>query len=190
MIDTVGSGIRRVYNIQKEKFFPMPDYDLSNNNRVTVTLYGKIIDEKYSKMLFEKTSLALEEVMLLDRVQKGYKITKEQNDYLRCKHLIEGKYPNIYVSSLIAKLINQEKEYIDIRGLDNKYYKDYILTYIEKFGKTTRKEINNLIYSKLPINMNEKSKSNRVRYILTSLRNEDKIENEGTDVKPIWILKK
>ena len=49
MIDTVGSGIRRVYDIQKKKFFPMPDYDLSEDNRVKVILYGKIIDEKYSK---------------------------------------------------------------------------------------------------------------------------------------------
>ena len=27
MIDTVGSGIKRIYNIQKEKFFPLPEYD-------------------------------------------------------------------------------------------------------------------------------------------------------------------
>ena len=83
MIDTVGSGIRRIYDIQKEKFFPMPDYDLSEYNRVKVTLYGKIIDEKYSKILFEKTNLDIKDVMLLDRVQKGYEISKEQSDYLR-----------------------------------------------------------------------------------------------------------
>ena len=41
MIDTVGSGIRRIYNIQKERYFPMPDYDLSEDNRVKVTLYVK-----------------------------------------------------------------------------------------------------------------------------------------------------
>ncbi|MGN1374911.1 MAG: ATP-binding protein [Bacilli bacterium] len=38
MIDTVGSGIRRVYDIQKKKFFPMPDYDLSEEKRVKVVL--------------------------------------------------------------------------------------------------------------------------------------------------------
>lgn len=54
MIDTVGSGIKRVYDIQKKKYFPMPDYDLSNPNRVIITLYGKIIDENYSRLLFEK----------------------------------------------------------------------------------------------------------------------------------------
>lgn len=190
MIDTVGSGIRRVYDIQKKKFFPMPDYDLSEDNRVKVTLYGKIIDEKYSKILFEKTNLDIDEVMLLDRVQKGFEITKEQSDYLRKDNLIEGRYPNIYISSDIAKITNKEKDYIDNKGLDNAYYKDYILIYIEKFGKATREEINNLIYPKLPTNMSEKNKNNRVRYIISQLKKENKIENEGSLTKSSWIIKK
>ncbi len=190
MIDTVGSGIRRVYDIQKKKFFPMPDYDLSEDNRVKVILYGKIIDEKYSKILFEKTNLDIDKVMLLDRVQKGFEITKEQSDYLRKDNLIEGRYPNIYISSNIAKITNKEKDYIDNKGLDNVYYKDYILTYIEKFGKATREEINNLIYPKLPTNMSEKNKNNRVRYIISQLKKENKIENEGSLTKSSWIIKK
>ena len=190
MIDTVGSGIRRVYDIQKRKFFPMPDYDLSVDNRVRITLYGKIIDEKYSKILFEKTNLDIEKVMLLDRVQKGYEITKEQSDYLRKDNLIEGRYPNIYISSDIAKITNKKDEYIDNKGLDNSYYKDYIITYIEKFEKANRDDINKLIYPKLPVNMTEKNKNNRVRYLLTMLKKENRIENIGSDSKPIWILKK
>ena len=190
MIDTVGSGIRRVYDIQKRKFFPMPDYDLSVDNRVKVTLYGKVIDEKYSKILFEKTNLDIEKVMLLDRVQKGYEITKEQSDYLRKDNLIEGRYPNIYISSDIAKITNKKDEHIDHKGLDNSYYKDYIITYIENFEKANRDDINKLIYPKLPVNMTEKNKNNRVRYLLTMLKKENRIENIGSDSKPIWILKK
>ena len=190
MIDTVGSGIRRVYDIQKRKFFPMPDYDLSEENRVKVTLYGKIIDEKYSKILFEKTNLDIEKVMLLDRVQKGYEITKEQSDYLRKDNLIEGRYPNIYISSDIAKITNKKDEYIDNKGLDNSYYKDYIITYIEKFEKANRDDINKLIYPKLTVNKKKKNKNNRVRYLLTMLKKENRIENIGSDSKPIWILKK
>lgn len=102
---------------------------------------------------------------MLDRVQKGFEITKEQSDYLRKDNLIEGKYPNIYISTDIAKITNKEKDYID-----------YILTYIEKFGKATREEINNLIYPKLPTNMKE--------------RNKNKIENEGSLTKSSWIIKK
>lgn len=119
MIDTVGSGIRRVYDIQKKKFFPMPDYDLSNDNRVIVTLYGKIIDEKYSKILFEKTNLDIDKVMLLDKVQKGFEITKKQSDYLRKENLIEGRYPNIYISSDIAKITGEKKDYMYNSGLEN-----------------------------------------------------------------------
>ncbi len=190
MIDTVGSGIRRVYNIQRKKFFPMPDYDLSKNNHVKVTLYGKIIDEKYSKILFERTNLDIDKVMLLDRVQKKLKITKKQSDYLKKEHLVEGRYPNIYFSYGIATIIDKKIEYIDNKGLDNIYYKDYVLSYIKKFGKATRKDINNLLYSKLPSNMSDKNKNNRIRYILSLLKKEDKIQNEGSLSKPIWVIKK
>lgn len=188
MIDTIGSGIKRIYNIQKEKYFPMPDYDLSEENRVKVTLYGKILDENYSKILFEKTNLDITKVMLLDRVQKKYMITKEQSDYLRKDKLIEGRYPNIYISSDIAKITGKKEEYIENKGLDNTYYKDYVLTYIEKFGKASREEINNLIYPKLPSKMSEKSKNNRVRYIISLLKKENKIKNIGSDSNPCWVM--
>lgn len=190
MIDTVGSGIRRVYDIQKKKFFPMPDYDLTEDNRVKVTLYGKIIDEKYSRILFEKTNLDFDKVMLLDKLQKGLELTKEQSDYLKKDNLIEGRYPNIYISSDIAKITNRKNEYIDNRGLDNSYYKDYIIAYIEKFSKASREDINNLIYPKLPSNMSEKNKNNRVRYIISLMRKEGKIRNDGSHTKPSWVINK
>lgn len=188
MIDTVGSGIKRVFNIQKEKYFPMPDYDLSEENRVKVTLYGKIIDEKYSKILFEKTNLDIDKVMLLDRVQKKYSITKEQSDYLKKDNLIEGRYPNIFISSSIAKITDKKDTYMENKGLDNTYYKDYILSYIKEFEEATRQDINNFIYPKLPINLNEKEKNNRVRYLISSLRKEGKIKNIGSDTKSLWII--
>lgn len=75
---------------------------MNDDNRVKVTLYGKIIDENYSKILFEKTNLGIDKVMLLDRVQISYPITKEQSDYLKKDNLVEGRYPNIYISSDIA----------------------------------------------------------------------------------------
>lgn len=190
MIDTVGSGIRRVYDIQKAKFFPLPDYDLSEDNRVKVTLYGKIIDENYTKILFEKTNLDIDKVMLLDRVQKGYSITKEQSDYLKKDNLVEGRYPNIYISSTIARITDEKEKYMDKKGLENAYYKDYIIAYIEKFGCATRQDINNLIYPKLPSGFSELEKNNRVRYIISLLRKNGKIVNNGSDTKPIWELVK
>lgn len=33
MIDTVGRGIRKIYTEQRNRFFPMPDYDIDNEHR-------------------------------------------------------------------------------------------------------------------------------------------------------------
>lgn len=189
MIDTVGSGIRRVYDIQKRKFFPMPDYDLSDKNRVKVTLYGKIIDENYSKLLFEKTNLDIAKVMLLDRMQKGYKITKEQSDYLKKEKLIEGRYPNVYISSKLAKITNEKDKYIYNTGLENDYYKKIIIKYIEEYGQASKKEIVNLLKDKLPNSLSDKNKVSRVRYLLALLKEAGAIYNDGTRGTSCWKIK-
>lgn len=189
MIDTVGSGIRRVYDIQKKKFFPMPDYDLSEDNRVKVILYGKIIDEKYSKILFEKTNLDIDKVMLLDRVQKSYPITKEQSEYLKKDNLVEGRYPNIYISSNIAKITNDKENYIYNTGLENEFYKNLIIKYISEYEQASRKEIINLLKDKLPSSLNEKTKISRIRYLLQLLKKEDKIYNDNKSGHSCWKLK-
>ena len=54
MIDTIGSGIKRIFNLQRSRFFPMPDYDLSIPQRVKVRLLGKILDENYTRLLMTK----------------------------------------------------------------------------------------------------------------------------------------
>lgn len=189
MIDTVGSGIRRIYNIQKEKFFPLPDYDLSEDNRVKVTLYGKIIDENYSKILFEKTDLDISEVMLLDRVQKKYPITKEQSDFLKKDNLIEGRFPSIYVSSSIAKITGNKDEYVYNSGLENDFYKEMIIKYLNEYGSATRKEIISLLEEKLPKSLNNKNKINRVRYLLDILKKEGKIYNDAKHGGSRWKVK-
>ncbi len=189
MIDTVGSGIRRVFNNQRAKYFPMPDYDLTEYNSVKVTLYGKIIDENYTRILFEKTDLNIEKVILLDRVQKGYPITKDQSDFLKKDKLIEGRFPRIYVSSNIAEIVDQKVKYMDNKGLANSFYMDYIIDYLTNFKQATRQEINQLIYPRLPLSFSEEDKNKKVQYILTELRKKNIIVNVGSDTKPIWILK-
>ena len=38
--------------------------------------------------------------------------------------------------------------------------------------------------------MSKKNKNNRVRYIISQLKRENKIENEGSLTKSSWIIKK
>lgn len=98
MIDTASSGIKSVYLNEKNRYFPLPDYDLSVPKQVSVTMYGKILDQNYTFLLYEcKNTLDLKTVFLLDKVQKHQKITREETRFLKSKRLIKGKYPNLYI---------------------------------------------------------------------------------------------
>ena len=191
MIDTAGMGIRRSFEKLRERFFPMPDYDLTEESRVKVTIYGKIIDEKYSKLLLENTALSLVEVMLLDRVQKNVVITKEQSDLLRKYKLIEGRYPNIYVSKGISEIVDDKVAYTKKSGFDDQYYKDFVLKYINNFGSITKKDLDALLMDKLPDNLSEAQKERKIRYLVSDVlhRKEKILENIGTKRYPIWTLK-
>ncbi|MDD4568481.1 MAG: putative DNA binding domain-containing protein, partial [Methanoculleus chikugoensis] len=94
MIDTIGSGIKRMFRIQRDRNFPMPDYDLDEEGVVRVTIPGRVIDERYTRMLIERKDLTLVDVIALDKVQKGYPITLEERTVLRKKKLVEGRHPN------------------------------------------------------------------------------------------------
>jgi ATP-dependent DNA helicase RecG len=37
LMDTQGGGLNRMFHQQRSRFFPLPDYDLSNPKRVAVS---------------------------------------------------------------------------------------------------------------------------------------------------------
>ena len=59
-----------MFQKQKQRFFPLPDYDLSEPARVVVKITGKVIDENYTQTLRNKKELTLDIAILLDKVQK------------------------------------------------------------------------------------------------------------------------
>jgi Predicted transcriptional regulator containing an HTH domain and an uncharacterized domain shared with the mammalian protein Schlafen len=69
MIDFIGSGIKRMFLIQHEKFFPLPNYEFENR-KVKVTFTGKVIDMNYAKKLASIPDLSLQEIILRDKVAK------------------------------------------------------------------------------------------------------------------------
>ena len=69
MIDSVGSGIRRLFNIQRERYFPLPDFDLTGHS-VTLKILGKILDMNYARKLASDKDISLDDVIQLDRSQK------------------------------------------------------------------------------------------------------------------------
>ena len=87
MIDQIGSGIRRMFETQRERFFPLPDYTIDpssqTNPRIEVSISGKILDAKYTHALMRRPDLGLRDVILLDRVQKHQKIGKQDTRHLK-----------------------------------------------------------------------------------------------------------
>lgn len=187
MIDTATSGIKRVYRIQKEKYFPMPDYDLSLGYQVNVTVYGKTLDDKYTRLLYDHPELDLETVYLLDQVQKGKgkTISKEALDSLRKLHLVEGRKNNLYISRGVSKELSEESRYIKNKGFDDKYYRDMMIDYLRSFGRGQKKDFRELLWDKLPDVLSERQKDRKLSTLIEYLKRKEIIERaEG-----FWVLK-
>lgn len=189
MIDTATSGIKKVYRIQKEKFFPMPDYDLMTANQVSVTVYGKILDERYTYILFEHPELDLETVFLLDQVQKGHgqKLTKEAIALLRKHHLVEGRANSLYLSADVSKTIDASADYIKNKAFDDQYYKDLIVEYLKQYGKARKSDFRKLLIDKLPDSLSDNQKESKIGNLLTSLRIQGVIRTDP-DNRLYWCL--
>lgn len=183
MIDTQSMGIRKVFRIQQEKYFPLPDYSFETQPRVKVTIYGKIIDENYTRVLFDNPDFDLETVFLIDRVQKHKIINKDATKYLRKLGVVEGKYPNLYISAKIAESIDEKAQYVKNKAFDDKYYRNLIVEYLNNFGKATKDDIRQLLIDKLPDVLNENQKENKIRNLLYSMRVNGIIERDGNNNK-------
>jgi ATP-dependent DNA helicase RecG len=185
MIDTIGSGIKRMYIIQRKKFFPLPDYDISDN-KVKVGIAGKVVDLNYARKVAEMPSLSLEHIMLLDKVAKQKGITDGEAQVLKSKKLIEGRKPNYHISSTVASVTGEKADYMKQRGINDDYCQKMILDYLKKFKEGTKKDFNKLLLDKLPDVLDEKQKKNKVKNNLQALRRSGEIEPIGN----IWKLSK
>lgn len=179
MIDTIGSGIKRMFRVQRQRFFPMPDYDLQEAGRVKVRIIGKVLDEKYTRMLMNRGDLDLADVILLDRVQKGRPLSGDEFRSLKAKRLIEGRRPNLFVSAEVAAATESRADYIKKRAFDKGHYKTMVLAYLEKFGEAKREDLNKLLLGKLSDALQEPQKRNFIMNLLQEMRRERAIRPVG-----------
>ena len=185
MVDTIGSGIKRMFDKQRERLFPMPDYDFSEN-RVKVTVVGKVLDVDYARLLTRDKTLSLLDIEMLSRIQMHRPLSKEEIDYLRKRKLIEGRKNALYFAKSVAGATGQKAEYTRNKGLDDEYYRDLIMKALEQHERMSRPEINALLMNKLPEALTEKQKLSKIGHLLTYLRQSGKIEIGD---KKQWQLK-
>lgn len=177
MIETEGGGIRKMFLKQSVRFFPLPEYDLSDG-KVMLTIEGKVKDENFAKILSANPDLSLNDIMLLDKVQKGISIGDIQAKYLRKCKFIEGRKPKYYLSyEVVAASKNSDlkSQYVKNKSFDDDYFRKLILNYLERFGTASRKDIDILLKDKLSAVLSDEQKKNKIDNLMRQLRTSGKI---------------
>lgn len=177
MIETEGGGIRKMFLKQSVRFFPLPEYDLSDG-KVKLTIEGKVKDENFAKILSANPDLSLNDIMLLDKVQKGISIGDSQAKYLRKCKFIEGRKPKYYLSyEVVAASKNSDlkSQYVKNKSFDDDYFRKLILNYLERFGTASRKDIDILLKDKLSAVLSDEQKKNKIDNLMRQLRTSGKI---------------
>lgn len=187
MIDTQGYGIHRLYEEQRKRYFPMPDYELKHDS-VKTTIYGHVVDPAYSSLLIRRTDLKLDDVCLLDRIQKNLKIDARAVAHLRQEGLIEGRMPHLHISAQLATMTNQKAAYMKKKERSGAHCRGLLIDYIGKFNGLTRAEINEYMLEEIRGDLSEKEKLAKISNLLTCLRRKGDIYNDGTDTRPLWKL--
>ena len=182
MIDIVGRGIRKIFNQQWERRFPMPDYEIdAAKKEVAVRLYGNAINEKYTKLLKEKKNLSLEDCILLDAVQKGHRLSESDAKNLLERGLVEGEYPDLTISLSIARQTKQLPEYTKVKGLERDKIKQMALQFIQNAGEDGAKKNSILDYLKevLPQRNSQEQNLRLLGNILSEMNTEGSVVLRG-----------
>jgi ATP-dependent DNA helicase RecG len=185
MIDTQGYGIHKMFQSQKDRYLPMPDYDLSTADEVTLNLPGTIIDENYSLLLLENQDMSLTDAVLLDQVQKGQPINDNAIKKLRKEGLIEGRKPHLYVSKQVAKATNTQVEYTLKKGYTDEECMEWVVKGLKDHTVLRRQQINDILWTKLPAILSDEQKLKKIEYILQKMRKKNIIY---VDKNRMWRL--
>ena len=190
VIESQGGGVRKMFETQRERFFPLPDYDLAEYGYVEVTIPGGLFGEAYPRLLMERPDLALEQVILLDRVQKGLPISPEAHLELEAEGLIRGAHPHYEIADPNLDATAPSAG-ISIDGptpdLGHQHYVDLVVSVVVERGPVGRAAIEKVLLPELPEELTDEQKRTRVRNLLQKARQEGRIVNTGSRTRPAWM---
>jgi ATP-dependent DNA helicase RecG len=188
MIDTNSMGIPMMYQIQRDKCFPLPTYDLNTINRVKVTVFGKILDKNYTQLLYSNGDLDMRTVFLLDQIQKHEVVSKDSFRQLKKQGLVEGRYPNVFVSFKVADIVGQKAAYVRNKGLDDDVCKQLIIKALDSMGEAGKQELMEVLEKALPQVLSDEQKSKKVSNLLQTMKKEGVIAARGTNRYAKWYI--
>ncbi|MBQ9812128.1 MAG: putative DNA binding domain-containing protein [Thermoguttaceae bacterium] len=190
MIDSNAIGVPTMFEIQRSRYFPLPSYDLSEPNRVKVTVHGKILDQNYTRLLNANRDLDVMTVFLLDKIQKKETILQDDYQRLRKNGLAEGRYPNIHVSFSVAEAVGRPETYVWNAGIGDEKCKMLIIRYLEEVEEAKLKDIFAVVSDVLPKILSEEQKKKKISYLLQTMKKRDKtIDSRKNTSNAVWFLK-
>ena len=163
MIDIIGSGIKKMFTIHRERFFPLPTYNISDEQHTEVTIHGELLNENYSRLLKKHPELSLDEVIALDKVQKKLPVSEANIQRLRDMKLVKGR-------SISLEIVGDKSS----NNLTNKDLKQIVLDLIAEKGSASREEIKNLLMPLLPQDWTIAQQRKKISNVLTDLSGRDK----------------
>lgn len=173
LVDTIGSGIRKICNYQKDRFFPMPYFDLSEE-RVVLSIIGKQIDEQYAQQLAINYSLSLVDIEILSRVQLDLPISDIEMQSLKNKKIIEGR-----------------RNHLQIIGVVEEYkYTKAIIDALSQTEYMPKAQIEQLIIPILEEKLTESQKRDKLSNLLKKMKKNGIIDTTGKGPLSKWYLVK
>ncbi|MDR2670731.1 MAG: transcriptional regulator, partial [Oscillospiraceae bacterium] len=120
---------------------------------------------------------------------KRIPLENEQYKQLQKLKVIEGRRPNVFVSAGIADIVDERAQYIKNKALDDDYYTQLIINYLRQYRWGRKSDFVKLLSSKLSDVLDAKQKENKVRNILTNMRQNGIIERvDGNQRTGYWVL--
>lgn len=190
LMETMNRGVKGMFRKQKERYFPLPDYDIrAQPASVGVTLHGRILDKAYVDVLMAHTELSLAEAVMLDQIQKGRQPPSSQLQRLRAKGLIEGRTPRLRISARLAVATGQEVAYLNQRRPEAEDYKAALCKLLA-LRPQPRSKVDELLLPKLQLWIPELAKRKEyVRVLLKEMSKEGRIRNIGGPTRAaLWAL--
>ncbi len=161
LMENVGSGIPKMFLSQRERLFPMPEFDFSNGT-VNVTFCGKLLNPDVADQLAHDGRLSLLDLFLLDRLLRKKPLAKDQTTHLRAKGLVADRHPHYVPPVPVTK---------PTLVANDEMLQQEILAFIKSRPRgSTRSELSQHLSGSLPDRLSVKQKQDKLKNLLQRLR--------------------
>jgi ATP-dependent DNA helicase RecG len=100
----------------------------------------------------------------------------DENQIIRSiKKAREGRKPHLYVSKQVAKATNTQVEYTLRKGFNDAECQEWIMKALNDHKVLSRKQINELLWNKLPVDFTEEQKMAKIKNLLYKMHKNDEI---------------